>query len=139
MIVLDTNVLSTVMREAADTEVVRWLDGVPKESLWTTTITVFEIRFGLETMASGRRRRQLEQAFVQVLEIDLDGRILEFDRTAAEAAATMAAERQQSGRPIDIRDAQIAGIAKVRKATLATRNSRDFQGLGVPLVDPWNA
>lgn len=138
MILLDTNVLSALMRRKADPVVVAWLDDQPPESIWTTAITVFEIRFGLETLAGGRRRRSLEDAFVKALEEDFEGRVLSFDRTAAQAAAVIAAERRRAGRPVEIRDVLIAGIAAARKATLATRNLRHFEGTGIGLVDPWS-
>lgn len=139
MILLDTNVLSALMRAADEPTVERWLDAQPTDSVWTTTITLFEIRFGLALLAPGRRRDCLEAAFADAIDEILDGRVLTFDRTAAEAAGSVAAERQRLGRPVEIRDVQIAGIALARRATLATRNTRHFEGLGVPLVDPWSA
>ncbi len=139
MILLDTNVLSALMRREADPVVVAWLDQQPPESIWTTAITVFEIRFGLEILASGRRRRSLEDAFARALDQDFDGRVLPFDQTAAEAAAVIAAEQRRVGRPVEIRDVEIAGIAAARKATLATRNTRHFEATGIALVDPWSA
>lgn len=139
MILLDTNVLSALMRREADPVVVSWLDRQPPESIWTTAITVFEIRFGLEILASGRRRRSLEDAFAQALDQDFDGRVLPFDQSAAEAAAAIAAEQRRAGRPVEIRDVQIAGIAVARKASLATRNTRHFEGTGIALVDPWSS
>ena len=138
LILLDTNVLSAMMRAADEPAVERWLDAQPTDSVWTTTVTLFEIRFGLALLARGRRRDRLEAAFAGAIDEVLDGRVLAFDRTAAEAAAAVAAERQRLGRPIEIRDVQIAGIALARKATLATRNIRHFEGIGVPLVDPWS-
>lgn len=87
MIVLDTNVLSSLMRRVADSVVVEWLDLQPPESIWTTAITVFEIRYGLEILVTGRRRRSLESAFSQALQQDFDGRVLLFDDAAAAAAA----------------------------------------------------
>ena len=137
MILLDTNVLSAMMRAAGDPTVERWLDLQPTESIWTTTITIFEIRFGLSVMVQGRRRAMLETAFSRAIEDILDGRVLPFDGAAADTAATMAAERQRIGRPIEIRDVLIAGIVRASKATLATRNTRHFEGLGLALVDPW--
>ena len=139
MILLDTNVLSALMRSEPEARVVAWLDAQRPESMWTTTITVFEVRLGLELLARGRRRRALEKAFSQALEEDFDNRVVVFDRTAAEEAGRIAATSHQSGRPVEIRDVQIAGIAASRIATLATRNIRHFEGLGVPLVDPWSA
>jgi len=137
MIVLDTNVLSALMQREADPAVVRWLDLQPSESVWTTAVTVFEIRFGLELLAAGRRRRQLEDAFSRVLDEDFQGRILPFDHEAAQEAASRAAERRAVGKPVDFRDIEIAGIVSARRATLATRNARHFLDLRIELVDPW--
>jgi predicted nucleic acid-binding protein len=92
----------------------------------------------LEILASGRRRRLLEEAFAGALADDLEGRILPFDDGAAEAAATIAAARRRAGRSIEIRDVQIAGIAAARRAAIATRNLRHFEGLGLTLIDPWS-
>jgi toxin FitB len=138
VILLDTNVVSALMRRDFDPLVVAWLDGLPAESVWTTSITVFEVRFGLERLAVGRRRRLLEEAFAKALEEDFEGRVLPFDQAAAQAAGLIAAERQRAGRPLEIRDVQIAGIAAARKATIATGNLRHFEDLGVPLVNPWS-
>lgn len=137
MILLDTNVLSALMRREADPVVIAWLDAQPPESVWTTTITVFEIRFGLEILTKGRKRRALEEAFAKALEEDFDGRVLPFDQTAANAAARIAARQRDAGRPVEIRDVQIAGIVMARKATLATRNTRHFEGTGISLIAPW--
>lgn len=139
MIILDTNVISALMRSEPDPVVVRWLDGLPPESLWTTAITVFEIRLGLEVLAAGRRRRLLEEAFAAALEEDFEGRVLPFDQAAAHTAGRIAAERRRAGRTVEIRDVQIAGIAKARKSAVATRNLRHFEGLGLDLLDPWSA
>lgn len=137
MILLDTNVLSALMQRKPDPVVAAWLDEQPSESIWTTSITVFEVRMGLELLAKGRRRSHLEREFDKLLVEDLDGRVQLFDRAAADAAGTIAASRQRVGRSVEIRDVQIAGIASARRATLATRNTRHFEGLGIPLVDPW--
>src|SRR6267154_468510 len=137
MIVLDTNVLSALMRREADPAVVTWLDLQPSESVWTMAVTIFEIRFGLELLAPGRRKRLLEDAFSRALNEDFQGRILPFDRDAAEEAAHRAAERRAVGKPVDFRDLEIAGIVAARRGTLATRNARHFQGLRIELVDPW--
>lgn len=138
MIVLDTNVVSALMRREPDPLVLEWLDGLPPESIWTTSITVFEIRLGLEILAAGRRRRQLEEAFEKALEEDFESRVLTFDQAAAQAAGRIAAERRRAGRTVEIRDVQIAGIVSARKATLATGNTRHFEGCGLFLVDPWS-
>lgn len=139
MILLDTNVISALMQREPDPAVVSWLDSQPAESIWTTSITVFEIRFGLELLASGRRRRSLEDAFSKMLEEDFEGRIVPFDELAAHAAGQIAAQRRRIGRVIEIRDVQIAGIASARKASIATRNLRHFEGLGAELIDPWSS
>jgi predicted nucleic acid-binding protein len=138
MIVLDTNVLSALMRTSPDRAVVDWLDRQPAESIWTTSITVFETRFGLALLPAGRRRSALEAAFAQVLDGDLEHRVLDFDSASAAAAASVAAERHRAGRPVDLRDTQIAGIVLARRATLATRNVRHFAD-AVSVIDPWAA
>jgi predicted nucleic acid-binding protein len=139
MILVDTNVLSAMMRITVEPAVERWFDAQPPESVWTTTITIFEIRFGLALLAPGRRRDRLQDAFDIAIDEILGGRVLPFDRTAAETAAGIAATQRQVGRPAEIRDVQIAGIAAARKATVATRNTRHFVNLGILLVDPWDA
>ena len=137
MIILDTNVLSALMRSDPDRAVVDWLDHQPPESVWTTSITVFEARFGLALLPSGKRRRALDGAFERLLEEDLEQRVLAFDATAAAQAATLAAGRRKAGCPVDLRDTQIAGIALARHATIATRNLKHFKDLSVPVVSPW--
>jgi hypothetical protein len=139
MIILDTNVISALMRQNANPIVVEWLDSQPPESIWITAVTVFEVHFGVELLARGRRRRQLEDAFARALDDDFEGRILPFERSAARVAALIAARQRQGGRSIEIRDAQIAGIVAARRATLATRNTRHFADLGIALIDPWAA
>jgi predicted nucleic acid-binding protein len=137
VIILDTSVLSALMRAEPDPAVIAWLDDQPTESVWTTSITVFEVHTGLELLGSTRRRHQLEAAFDQLLVDDLDGRVLPFDATAANAAGTLVARQQRAGRAVEIRDAQIAGITVARRATLATGNTKHFRELGATLVDPW--
>ncbi len=139
MILLDTNVISALMQRQPDPVVVGWLDGLPPGSIWLTSVSVFEVRFGIELLTAGRRRRQLDEAFAISLEEDFEGRVLPFDQIAAWAAAEMAAAQRRAGRAIEIRDVQIAGITAARKAILATRNIKHFEGLGLTLVDPWSA
>ncbi len=139
MIVLDTNVVSVMMRSDVDPLVVAWLDRQAAESIWITAVTVFEIRFGLELLAPSRRRRQLEEAFIRSIEEDFECRVLPLDDEAAQAAATRAASQQKAGKTIDFRDLEIASIVASRRATLATRNTRHFEGLEIELVDPWRA
>ena len=139
MILLDTNVLSALMQREPEQRVVAWLDAQPPESVWTTSITVFEVRLGLELLVAGRRRRLLEEVFAKAIDEDFESRVAVFDRPAAEAAGRLAAARRRAGRPVEIRYVQIAGIASARRAILATRNLRHFEGFGVDLVDPWSA
>ncbi len=139
MIILDTNVISALMRRDANAVVVSWLDSQPAESIWTSAVTVFEVHLGLELLPQGRRRRQLEEAFARSLDEDFGGRILPFEQNAARAAALIAGRRRRAGRAVEIRDAQIGGIAAARRAALATRNVRDFDDLGLTLINPWTA
>jgi predicted nucleic acid-binding protein len=139
MIILDTNVLSALMRTLPEAPVVAWLDRQPADSVWITSITLFETRLGLALLPTGRRRQTLEAAFARLLKEDLENRVLDFDSAAAAEAALLAAERQKAGRPVDMRDTQIAGIALARRATLATRNVRHFDDMKIPIVDPWAA
>ena len=139
MIILDTNVLSALMHKMPDAAVIRWLDLQPAESIWITSVTLFEALLGLALLPEGKRRTALASAFARLLEEDLQNRILDFDTGAAIEAAELAARRQRAGRPIDIRDTQIAGIALARRATLATRNARHFADLKINVIDPWQA
>lgn len=139
MIILDTNVLSALMRPRPEPVVLGWLDRQPNSSVWITAVTFFEIRFGLVRLPAGKRRESLQAHFSRLLREDLEGRILVFDDAAADEAATLAANRQKAGRPGDTRDTFLAGIALARKATLATGNTRHFADLHVPVIDPWNA
>ena len=125
------------MRAPPDAVVIEWLDRQPAKSVWITSITLFEARFGLALLPPGRRRQGLEFAFDNLLKEDLENRVLDFDSAAAIAAASLAAVRQKSGRPVDMRDTQIAGIALSRHAALATRNVRHFLDLKISIVDPW--
>jgi hypothetical protein len=136
VIVLDTNVLSALMQRRPPVVVIDWVDRQPTMSLWTTTVTVFEIEYGLKRMARGKRRRGLEAAFRAMLAEDLDGRVLSFDVPAALAAGEISVAREKEGRPVEVRDVMIAGIARSRRATVATRNIGHFDG-SCPVVDPW--
>jgi len=137
MIILDTNVLSALMQQQPDPQVVAWLDDQPAESIWLSSITLFEARYGLALLASGQRKKMLQDRFEELLQQDLQNRVLLFDINAANHAAQLAAERKTRGRPVDMRDTFIAGIALARRATLATRNLRHFDDLSVPVVNPW--
>ena len=137
MIILDTNVLSALMQQQPDVQVVAWLDNQPAESIWISSITLFEARYGLALLAPGQRKSLLQERFDQLLQDDLDNRVLLFDTNAATRAAQLAAQRKARGRPVDMRDTFIAGIALARLATLATRDTRHFDDLPVPVVNPW--
>lgn len=138
MIVLDTNVLRALMREQPDAKVVGWLDAQPRMSIWTTSLSVLEVRFGLEIMTSGKRRTLLMQAFEKLLD-SMGQRILFFDAAAAVEGAALMASRQRRSRPGELRDSMIAGIALAHRATVATRNVSHFEDLSIPLVNPWAA
>ena len=139
MIVLDTNVLSELMRPAPSEAVLRWVGGQPAASLFTTTVTQAEILFGLALLPEGRRRSDLLMAAEQMFVEDFAGRVLPFDAMAATAFAPIAAGRRQKGRPTGAFDAQIAAIASSRGAALATRNVADFMDCGLPIVNPWES
>jgi len=138
MIVLDTNVLSALMRQTPDAKVVDWLDRQPRTSVWTTAITVLEVRFGLQIMPAGKRQSALIQAFEGVLE-RIGGRVAAFDVAAAREAGDLMASRHKKGRPGDLRDTMIAGIVISQHGTLATRNTAHFEDTPVPLINPWIA
>ena len=139
MIILDSNVISAMMQPHQNGKVGVWLDRQPQASLWTTSVSILEIKGGLLLLPEGRRRAGLMAAFDQALAELFVNRILPFDREAAEQSARIQADRIRRGINKETRDTQIAGIAMSRRATLATRNARDFQDLGIPLVDPWEA
>jgi predicted nucleic acid-binding protein len=136
MIILDTNVLSELMLRTPDERVLTWLDQQPRSSIWTTSVTVFEVRFGLESMPIGKRRTALIQDFEKML-LTIDRRVAPFDTEAAERASALMASRKLQGRPREDRDTMIAGIVLARHATLATRNVAHFDDLSTPLVNPW--
>jgi predicted nucleic acid-binding protein len=138
MIVLDTNVLSALMHTFPDQKVVAWLDDQPRTSIWTTSITVLEIRFGLETMATGKRRTALTRSFASLLDA-IEARILAFDVAAAEQTGLLMASRKRKGVAVELRDDMIAGIVLSQHATLATRNIPHFADGGISLVNPWTA
>ena len=137
MIVLDTNVVSALMLDEPDADVVRWLDQQPSRSIWTS-ITVFEVRFGLARMDAGAKKRRLSTLFDALLNEDIRGRVFHFDALAAERTAALMAELQGAGRGIDLRDGMICGIALARQAVVATQNVRHFAGTPVSIVNPWS-
>jgi toxin FitB len=138
MLILDTNVISALMRGVPEEPVARWLDSQPRTFVWTTSVTVFEIRSGLQMLAPSERRSRLLQTFEALLADKLGRRIAPFDVAAAEQAADLTAARRRKGRPGELRDTMIAGIALSCRATLATRNTSHFEDLSVPVVNPWD-
>ena len=139
MIILDTNVLSALMRRPADLTVAAWLDRQSRQSIWTSSITILEIRFGLAIMGDGRRRDALVEAFERLIDDKLEQRIAGFDQAAAEAAAGLMVKRKIRGEPGDLRDTMIAGIVLARRAVLATGNVKHFADAGMEIVNPWDA
>lgn len=137
MIVLDSNVISALMRREPDPNVIAWLDAQPAESIWTTSVCVFEIRFGIKVLSPGKRQSFLDHAFTHILDHLLEGRVLDFDSAAATAAAELAARLRPQGLSIDTHDLQIASIVLTRRGTLATRNTKHFVHADIELVDPW--
>ena len=136
MIVLDTNVLSALMHHTPDRNVIAWLDKQPRTSIWTTSVTVLEVRFGLQIMLAAKRRSSLIRAFEEVLEKIGHG-VAPFDLAAAQQADDLMAYRRRAGRLVELRDTMIAGIVLARHATLATRNTAHFDDLSVRLINPW--
>lgn len=137
MTILDTNVVSEFMLRSPSPKVIGWIDRQPRSSLWTTAVTIFEIRLGLQVMPSSKRREVLNQRFDEVL-ARINEQIVPFDTEAAQEAASLMASRKMQGRPHDLRDTMIAGIVLARRMGLATRNVAHFDDISAPLIDPWN-
>ena len=138
MIILDTNVVSELMRSAGAPEVLHWVRSQPVSALATTAITVAEIEFGIRRMPDGKRRDQLRAGADEIFDRFTE-QVLPFDDAAARRYGLVVTERERAGHPIDGFDAQIASICLERSAGLATRNVRDFGHLGIELIDPWTA
>lgn len=139
MIVLDTNVLSELMKPAPADRVVRWVAAQPASSLYTTSVTQAEILHGILLLPAGKRRDALQAAAEAVFAKDLGSRVLPFGSEASRAYARIAAGRQRVGRPISQFDAQIAAIAHCAGAAIATRNVGDYEGCGIKVINPWEA
>lgn len=137
MIVVDTNVLSELMRPKPAEKVVSWLRFEPMTAVFTTAITEGELLYGLQLLAPGRRRDALEIQIGDILAIDFEGRILPFDSAAATEYAQIAASRRSVGRRMSEPDARIAAIARSRRAAVATRNIGDFTHCGLEIINPW--
>ena len=139
MIVLDTNVLSELMRPTPSPQVLAWVDAQAPDTLWLTSVTVAELLYGLARMPDGARQKALTQVALELLEIDFANRVLSFDVEAATAYAAMAAAAERAGRPLGMADGQISSICAAHGAGLATRNEKDFAHMGVQLFNPWKA
>jgi predicted nucleic acid-binding protein len=137
MILLDTNVVSELMKSAPEPAVMVWINTLPGSTVFISAVTQAEILYGVGLVPEGERREGLARAARTAFETYFRGRILPFDSEAAEAFATLAAGRRQAGRPISQADAQIAAIARSRGADLATRNAPDFEGCGLEIINPW--
>ena len=139
MIVLDTNVLSELMRAKPAPQVLAWIDAQPTSQLFISAITVAEILYGIARMADGKRKQSLLDVATLMFDEDFAGRILSFDSDAAVHYAGLAAESEAKGKVVDMADGQIAAIAALHDARVATRNVRHFDYLGVPVINPWEA
>ena len=139
MIVLDTNILSELMKPTPDGNVVRWVAAQPARALYTTSISEAEVHHGIMLLAPGKRRDAIQAAAEAMFGEDFDGRILPFESAAAHSYARIAAQRRRSGHPISHFDAQIAAIADSTGAAIATRNVTDFDGCGVKVINPWQS
>ena len=136
MIVLDTNVLSEPLKSEAEDAVLTWI--AAQEDMATTAVTVAELLTGVRRLPRGRRRDKLLIAIERTLSA-FPARVLPFDEAAARKYAEMQESRRSSGIPLSVEDGMVAAICSTRALVLATRNIKDFQGLGLSLVDPWAA
>ncbi|MDE2970176.1 MAG: type II toxin-antitoxin system VapC family toxin [Chloroflexota bacterium] len=139
MTIVDTNVLSEFMKDVPNEAVYFWMNGIPQEELFTTAISVAEVLQGIEWLPEGRRRRSLSESATRVFGGVFAGRILPFNVEAAEEFAGIIVARRRSGSSYKTEDCMIAAIAKSVGMAVATRNVRDFEGVGVEVIDPWAA
>ena len=139
MILLNTNVVSDLMRPVPNPAVLAWVDAQSDRGLWLCSVVVSELLYGLARLPMGSRRAQLTQAFEAMLAEDFAGRVLAFDLPAAVVYADLVSAREQQGQPLAMADAQIAATCLAHGARLATRNVRDFEGLGLSWLNPWTS
>jgi predicted nucleic acid-binding protein len=139
VIALDTNVVSELARKTPEPAVIEWLDSLPAEQFAITAVTAAELLYGVSLLPAGHRKTELATVIGQILDEDFGNRTEPFDRQAAGHYAEIVTVRQREGRPIGMADAQIAAICRSRDMTLATRNTPDFVGTGIRLIDPWIA
>lgn len=138
MIVLDTNVVAELMRQAPESGVAGWVDRFPVEDVFVTAVTAAELRYGVARLPEGRRKRELFAKVDGLLAEDFQDQVLPFDELAATHYADVVASRERAGRPISMADAQTAAICRNWSADLATRNVNDFVDTGVHVVNPWD-
>ena len=138
MFILDTNIVSEVMRNIPSTEVMAWLDERPIHDLYVTAVTRAEILTGVALLPEGRRRSGLTKAAEHAFNSLFNGRLLSFDSAAAHAYAEIASARRSAGRPISQFDGQIAAIARSRNMAIATRNVADYKGCSITVINPWS-
>ena len=139
MILLDTNVVSELMRSSPEPAVEAWIAGHPVEDLFFSAVGEAELRYGVAVMPTGRRRDRLASEIEAMLREDFEGRVLPFDGASARAYAEVASVRRAAGRPAPLADCQIAAIARSREMAVATRNVRDFEDMGIDVIDPWTS
>lgn len=137
MIVLDTNIISEVMRPQPSSAVLAWLNRQHSPDLFITTVTIAEIGYGLRVLADGQRRRILQNRFEQFIAQGFEYRILNFDKPAAQVYAEIMGHRKEMGKPMSFPDAQIAAMTRTHNFNLATRNSKDFDNCGIDLINPF--
>ena len=139
VVLLDTNVVSELVRKSPDPAVEAWAAGHPLEDLFFSAVGEAELRYGAAILPTGRRRETLVSDIERMLHDAFEGRVLPFDSDAARAYADIAAMRRSAGRPVAPADCQIAAIARSRVMAIATRNVRDFEDINIEIVDPWAA
>jgi predicted nucleic acid-binding protein len=138
MTILDSNVVSALMNDFPENEVVAWVDREDRATIWLTSITILEIRSGLQAMPIGRKQTMLSERFERILD-KIDHRVASFDEEAANLAANLMVTRRKKGRMVEVRDTMIAGIVLALSANLATRNTSHFDDIGAVVINPWTA
>ena len=137
MIIIDTNIVSEMMKPSPETTVLNWFNNQETNSLYLTIISIAEIRYGIRALPYGKRSRLLAEGFNTLVEIAFENRILNFDETAAYQYGEVMSKRKEMGRPLDSLDGQIIAIAKANICAVATRNTRDFEHCGLTLINPF--
>lgn len=137
MIILDTNVIAELMREEPDSRVVSWIQHIDRKNVALTVIAIAEILRGIERLPNGKRRQRLEHNFKAFIREGFSGRVFPFDEEAAYVYGGVAASREKAGLSVDPVDLMIASIAKHHQASVATRNTKDFKGCEITLINPW--